>query len=135
MITVIALQAHDRRCGGAGDTHALVTSFVEPLAENTGPSQSIAEVIAAHEDIGERGIGRVMHPAPKTKLLFVKADEIVLRRVLDGVVILKVCLKNDFAGRLAATGATGDLGQKLERAFRGAEIGQAESDIGSDNAD
>ena len=55
-------------------------------------------------------------------------------RVLHGVMILKIGLQHDFAGSLAATGASGDLGEQLERAFGGAEIGKAERDVGSDHA-
>ena len=38
-------------------------------------------------------------------------------------------------GRLAASGAAGHLGEQLEGALGGAEIGHAEADIGGDDAD
>ena len=39
------------------------------------------------------------------------------------------------AGKLAAAGSAGDLGQKLEHALGGTEIGQAERGVSADNAD
>ena len=38
------------------------------------------------------------------------------------------------AGRLAAAGAPGGLRQKLERSLRGAEVGQAQAEVGIDDA-
>ena len=38
-------------------------------------------------------------------------------------------------GRSAAPGAARDLGQELERALGGAEVGKAEPDVGVDHAD
>ena len=54
--------------------------------------------------------------------------------ILDGVVILEISLQNDFAGSLAASGASGDLGEELEGALGGAEVGQAECGVGSDHS-
>ena len=76
-----------------------------------------------------------MHPTAELKLFFVEADEVVACGVLDGVVILKVSLKNNLARSLAASRASGDLSEQLESALGGTEVWEAESDIGSDDTD
>jgi hypothetical protein len=44
-------------------------------------------------------------------------------------------LHENFAGCLAAASATGDLCEKLESAFAGAEIGEMQREIGVDDTD
>ena len=108
---------------------------VEPLAQSARPLQGVVEFVAADEDVGQGGVGRVVHPAAELQFFFVEADEVVAGGVLHGVVILKISLQHDFAGRLAASGASGNLGEELEGALGGAEVGEAESDVGTDDAD
>ena len=43
-------------------------------------------------------------------------------------------LGQDLAGQVAASGASGDLGEQLEGALGGTEVGQAEAHIGRDDA-
>ena len=56
-------------------------------------------------------------------------------RELDAVVIRIERLDDRFARLLAAAGAAGHLRQQLERPLGRAEIGQAEADVGRDDAD
>ena len=63
------------------------------------------------------------------------AGEIVVARELNRGTERRVGLHENFAGCFAASGASRDLGEKLERAFAGAEIGQMQSKIGVDDAD
>src|SRR5579862_7194737 len=76
-----------------------------------------------------------MHPAPELQLFFVEANEVVAGGILDGVVVLKISLQDDLAGSLAASGASGDLGEELKGALGSAKIWESERDIGSDHAD
>ena len=115
--------------------HAFVASGVEPLPQNPGPLQGVVKLVAADQDVGERGVRRVVHPTAELQFFFVEADEVVVGGILHGVVILKISLQNDFAGSLAASGASGDLSEQLESTFGGAEVGQAEGDVGSHHAD
>ena len=76
-----------------------------------------------------------MHPVAELKFLFVEANKVVVGCELHGVVILEIGLQDDFAGGLAASGASGDLGEELESALGGAEVRKAEGNVGSDDAD
>src|ERR1700687_25763 len=95
--------------------------------------QRVVEFVATHQYVGQRGIGRVVHPAAELKLFLIEADEVVSGCVLNGVVVLEISLQHNFAGSLAAACASGDLGQELKRALSGAEVGEAESNIGYDH--
>ena len=50
-----------------------------------------------------------MHPRAKLELFVIESGEIVASRELDGVVILKIGLQDNFARRIAAPGASRDL--------------------------
>ena len=76
-----------------------------------------------------------MHPLAVLHLLFDEGVEVVLGRALDGVVVRVVGLHQDVAGQLAASGASGDLGEQLEDALGGAEVRQAESIVRADDPD
>ena len=65
-----------------------------------------------------------MHPAAELQFFFVKAQEILTRGVLHGVVILKIGLKDNFARSLASSGASGNLSEQLKRALGRTKIGQ-----------
>src|SRR5204862_4085930 len=69
------------------------------------------------------------------KFLLEIAGEIVVPCKLNRRTKRCVSLHKDFARRFAASGASGDLGQKLERAFARAEIGQMQCKIGVNNPD
>ena len=71
----------------------------------------------------------------KLELLLEIAGEIVVARKLNRWTERRVSLHENFARRLAAAGAAGDLGEKLKRAFAGAEIRQMQSEIGVDDPD
>ena len=51
-----------------------------------------------------------MHPAAKTEFLVVEAGEVVLGRVLHGVVIGEICLQDNGSGGRAASSASSHLG-------------------------
>ena len=55
----------------------------------------------------------------------------MLGGVLDRVVIWEISLQDYFAGGLASSGASGNLGQQLECALGGAEIREAQGSIRS----
>ncbi len=122
---------------GAGSwaehAYAFMARGIEPLAQSSRPLQGVVEFVAADQHVGQRGVGRVVHPAAELQLFFVEADEVVAGGVLDGVVILEISLQHDLAGSLAASGASSDLGEQLEGALGGAKVGQAEGDVGSDH--
>ena len=72
---------------------------------------------------------------PKFELLLKVAGEIVVARKLDRRTERRVSLHKDFARCFSASGASGDLREKLKRAFAGAEIGQMQGEIGIDDSD
>src|SRR5579862_125856 len=112
-----------------------MTSRVKPLSQSSRPLQGVVQIVTAAEHVRQGGVGRVVHPAAELQFLFVEADEVVLRGVLNRVVILKISLQNHFAGGLAASGASSNLREQLEGALGGAEVGQTEGDVGADNPD
>ena len=71
----------------------------------------------------------------KFEFLLEITGEIVMPRKLDRRTERRVGLHENFAGRFAAAGASGDLREQLERAFAGAEIGQVQREIGVDDSD
>jgi hypothetical protein len=75
-----------------------------------------------------------VHPAAELKFFVVEAGEIVAGGELHGIVVGRKSLQNNFAGRLAATSATGNLREQLKRALGGAKIGKAERGVGSDDS-
>ncbi len=56
-------------------------------------------------------------------------------RELHGGTVRRVGLDEDLALRFAAAGAAGDLGEQLEGALGGAEVGQVEREVGIEHAD
>ncbi len=78
---------------------------------------------------------RIAHLAAELQLALVERREVLPAGELNAVVIGIQRLHNRFARLLAASGAPGHLGQQLKRALGGAEIGDAESDVGRDHAD
>src|SRR5690242_1431925 len=75
-----------------------------------------------------------MHPASIPQLLLVKADVIVHGRVADRVVLGEIRLENDFTSEVAASSASRDLREQLERSFRGAEVWQSQRVVCANNA-
>src|SRR6516165_9196080 len=63
------------------------------------------------------------------------AREIVVARELNRGRKRGVSLHENFAGCLAASGASGYLCKKLESAFAGSKIGQMQGEIGVDDTD
>src|SRR5579871_4570846 len=134
MVTIIALETQDGCRGRPEHTDALVPGRLEPFSQLSRPLQRFFQFIATYNYICQRGVRRVVHPTAEAKLLLVKAYKIMARGVLHCVVILKIRLQDDFAGRLSASCASGYLRQQLKSSFRSPEIRQPESDIGPDNA-
>ena len=67
--------------------------------------------------------------------MVVEAEVVMLPGVLDGRMERCETLDDDFTFDIATTGATGDLDEKLESAFAGAEVRQVERHVGIDNSD
>src|ERR1700726_3697980 len=68
------------------------------------------------------------------KLLLKVAGEVGLPCELDRRTERCVSLHEHFARRIAPAGATGHLGEKLERPFPGAEIWKVQREIGIDDS-
>src|SRR5882672_4920238 len=73
-----------------------------------------------------------MHPLAITDFLIVEAAVVVPLREFYGVVLGIICLQNHLAGSLAASRASGDLGEKLKGALGGAEVRKPEGEVGAD---
>ena len=89
----------------------------------------------AHQNIRHRRERRVLHEPPKLQLLLIEPGEIMLRRKLDRIVILKISLQNNFSRRIASPRAPRDLRQQLKGSFRGAKIRDVQIEIGCDRSD
>jgi hypothetical protein len=134
VVAVVAFQAHDGGRGRAQHAYPFVAGLFEPLSKKARPLQCVVKLFAANEDVGESGVWRVVHPTAEAEFFFVKAEEVMLRGILNGVVILKVGLEDDLAGGLAASGSSGDLSKQLKGSLGGAEVRQSESDVGANDA-
>src|SRR5271166_5437825 len=91
--------------------------------------------MAAHQHVADGVEGRVVHPTTKADFFLVEAAVVVRGGELDGVVVGEKCLQHNLARRVTATSASCDLGEQLERALGGAEVGKAERGVGADDAD
>lgn len=69
------------------------------------------------------------------EFLFGVAIVVGMTGELDGRTVGGVGLDEDFTFDFAASGASGDLGEELEGAFGGAEVGEVEGEVGIENAD
>ncbi len=83
-------------------------------------------------DAAER---RIFQLLAEFDFLFVKAEEVVSARVLDGGMKRRESLHKDFAFDIAAAGAAGDLREQLEGAFARAEIRLMQREVGVNDAD
>src|ERR1700676_5408014 len=134
MVSVVALQTHNRRRRRAQHADAFVPRLLEPLAQNSRPLQRLIQLVAAHQNISQRAVRRIVHPTAKAQFLFIEADKVVLRRILHRVVIWKIRLQHNFTRSLPATRASRDLSQQLKRTLRRAKIREPQSHIGPDYA-
>ena len=64
-----------------------------------------------------------------------EAGVILLQGGPNRRIIGQECLQDDAAGGIAAAGAAGDLGDQLEGALGGAEIGEGQGGVAADDAD
>jgi len=87
------------------------------------------------EEEGEVGEGGVAELLTHIEFLGDEAIEVVVTGELDGGTVWSGSLDDDFAGQVAATGAAGDLGEELEGALAGAEVGGVEGEVGIEDSD
>src|SRR5580658_5327200 len=106
-------------------THTLVASALKPLTQESRPFERLVQLAAANQDIGQRGVWGVVHPAAETQFFFVESRKVMAGGVLDRIVILKISLQHNFSRRLSAPGASGDLSEQLKRALGGTKIRKA----------
>src|SRR5208283_2711693 len=93
------------------------------------------EFIAADENIGQRGVWRIMHPTAEAQLFLVESGEIVTSGVLHRVMVLKISLQNHFSRRLPAPRSSRNLGKQLEGALGGAKVGKTQRAVGAHHTD
>ena len=93
-----------------------------------------AFVSGAHGEHGTSLVGREVEFAAKFEFLLAKAIKVMASSVLDAGCVRGAGLNEDFAFQFAASGASGDLGEELEGALGGAEVGDVETDVGVENA-
>lgn len=134
---LIAELLTETRDGGFGGTEDLQLAGrrVEQVREFAGLEESVFGVRRADDDVGERGEGGIAEVAAELDFLFVEERVVLRGGEADGVVIGIDGLDDDLAGGLSPAGASGGLGEELEGAFGGAEIGDAEAEVGVDDAD
>src|SRR4051794_32814561 len=106
----------------------------KPLAQNSRPAQRLIQFVAPYQNVSQRAVWRIVHPAAKAQFFFVEAHKIMLRSVLNRVVIREISLQYDFTWSVAATGPSFDLGQQLESSFGRPKVRKAESHVGSHHA-
>ena len=96
---------------------------------------SAALVAGASLDQGTVGEGRVAELFSEVELLVSVAEEVVVAGELDGGRVRGEGLDDDFALELTTASPAGDLGQQLEGALTGAEIGNMQAEVGIQYAD
>ncbi len=135
MEAVIALQPRDRRRRRSQHAHLRWTRALQPASYFSRDRERLLELVAAHQHIRQRAERRIVHPAAKAQFLVGEALVVVPCGVLDGVVLRKIRLQDHAAGRRAAAGASRDLRDELERSLGGAEVREAEREVGAHDPD
>ena len=97
--------------------------FGEFAVEGLEGELGAAFVAGSRQEEGEVGEGGVAELLTHIEFLGDEAIEVVVTGELDGGTMWSGGLDDDFAGQVAATGAAGDLGEELEGALAGAEVG------------
>ena len=124
-----------RRGRGRAELEFLGERFPQAAGQGFGGKAGARLVLGAdgdEDDVRER---REVAVLAEFELLFEIAGEIVVARELDRGTERREGLDEDFALHFAAAGAAGDLGEELEGAFAGAEIGHVQGEIGVDDPD
>ena len=116
LIAELAFYAQDRGFGGAHHFDAFRLG-VEQIAKFGGHAQGFLLFRRADDDVGERRERWIAQPFAELDFFLIKAFVILFGGELDGVVIGVEGLNHDSTWRLTATGATGGLGEQLERSF------------------
>ncbi len=123
MKAIDALDAHDGRAGRPQHAHLIQRQVGEALTQAGSPAGRLFQSWALDDDVGQHRVGRVMHPLAILHFLFHKAPEVMLGRVLDGVVLRVIALHQNVAGQLPSSGAARDLRKQLKHPLSRAEIG------------
>src|SRR5687767_6631429 len=109
--------------------------LLEPAADLAGPAHGVAEVFRADEYVGERRERRIAHPPPVRAFLVEEGSEVMGGRELDRIVLGEIGLEYHLSRRGTPSGTPGHLGEQVEGAFGGAEVGESEGEVGADHAD
>src|SRR5207237_10121983 len=92
-------------------------------------TQVLVSRFYAHEALRPRSDWLIVHPMAELPLLRRNADEIVLLRELDGIVLRIIRLQDHFSRRRSASCAARNLGEQLECALRSAKVGTAQREV------
>src|SRR5438874_9869805 len=102
---------------------------LKPASQQSRIFQGIIQFGTAHQYVGESPERRVVHPVAVTEFFVVETAEVMLGSKLHRIMVGKVRLQNNFAGRATAPGASCNLRQELERALSSAEVRQTECNV------
>jgi len=136
---VFFVDAADEGRGGSEDFDAVEVQgfdvFFGEAFQEDGVAFGEGGVFAFDGEVGhaaERGVSGGLAVA---EFFGVEGGIVMMGGGLDGVVPGPEGLDVDFTGAVAASGASGDLGEELEGLFGGTEVGHVEAGVGIDDAD
>src|SRR5690349_17592120 len=127
MLTFESRKRRGRRTEHA--TLALLICRVELLAQLQTIRTHAPEIGPMDQQTRERNERRIRMILTVAQLFFEKRPVILRTRVSQCVVVRMIRLNQDSSRSIAASGATRDLRDQLKRSFRGAKVGQGESDV------
>ena len=131
----LSLQLFERRRRGRAKHKFLGQRFPQPARQSLGGKLSARLVLRADRDQHCMSERREITALAELQLLLEIPGEIVMPRELNGRTKRRVGLDENFARRFAAARPSGHLGEELEGALSGPEIGQVERQIGVDDSD
>ena len=104
------------------------------FSQPAGQLLASLELLVAHPDGGQGGMGRIEKRPPKLVFLGIEPLVVVLTGVLDGVVIGAIGLQDHPASPASPPGPSGGLGHQLKGPLGGAKVGEAQSGVAPQDA-
>src|SRR5258708_14399470 len=133
---MLAAQTRERRrCGAEDATGVSVVCLHQSVSQFVRDGVRSRLVFVPNQHQRQRDKRRISVIAPVANL-FVKEPSIVLRtRMAQRVMVGMISLDQNASGKIAATGATRDLGNQRKGALGGAKVRQSQSGINRHDAD
>src|SRR6266404_117333 len=127
---MLAAQARERgRRRPKNAARVIAVRLVQNIPKFLRRAERSGRVLVTHQQQCERDEWRITVISSMPNLFFVKTTIVLRRRVTKRVMGWMVSLNQHSAWQIAASGASGDLGNQLKGSFSGAKVRQCESGI------